>query len=254
MIDSPRPFGEQPRRDRPSLENLPPTSSAALALSTIPITHNESVQKHFISLDHVRDGDRRAAWFAVDGAATEARALPRDVPRDASETGDLPVPGGLFLHDVGNGTVRHTSTSAGAGFSRPFLTKSASPRRCRFRKEAFEERRRSAATPLQRFLDAASSSLAVFAIVMLGMLAATIACLPLLLLFKMQSVYMRTKDPRAFHEDLDASIRHLRCPPPAINPGTGSIAQRPLLGASGNHLFHQDPRHERQCVRPLLST
>merc|ERR1719491_898590 len=85
----------------------------------------------------------------------------------------------------------------------------------RFRKEAQEERMGSAVSPVQRAFDAASSSMAVFVFLLVGMVAATIACLPILLLLKIKSVLSSC----TAQENIDFCVLH-------SSPSTGTGSAR----------------------------
>merc|ERR1712238_66941 len=120
----------------------------------------------------------------------------------------------------------------------------------RFRKEAKEERMGSAVSPVQGALDTASSSMALFMFLIVGMLAATIACLPILLLLKTHSFLSSCTS----QEDIDSSVR---LSPPLTGSGTGPFIERICLGLLGNHISHKPIgipycQYDLQSVAPQL--
>jgi len=116
----------------------------------------------------------------------------------------------------------------------------------RFRKEAQEERIGSVVSPVQRASDASSSSMTLFMFLLVGMLAATIACLPILLLLKTRSVLSAC----ASQECVDSSVRHS---PLSTDSGTGPLLESLLLGFLDNHITHEAVKvPPQQCIAPLL--
>jgi len=120
----------------------------------------------------------------------------------------------------------------------------------RFRKEAREERMGSAVSPVQRAFNVASSSLVTVLLLIVGMIAATIACLPILLLLKIASILFSC----ASQEDIDSSVQPYS---PSSDPETSSFTERLLLSLFGHSSLsctsHGNSQYGNQCVTPLLS-
>jgi hypothetical protein len=102
----------------------------------------------------------------------------------------------------------------------------------RFRKEVQDERRGSVASPVCRALDAALSSVALALCALVGMVAATIVCLTVLLVLKITSVLFSC----ASQEDIGSSVRHS---PPSIDLDTSPFTERLLLCLLGSPVSHR---------------
>mmetsp|Transcript_55951 Transcript_55951/g.118976 ORF Transcript_55951/g.118976 Transcript_55951/m.118976 type:complete len:166 (+) Transcript_55951:76-573(+) len=116
-----------------------------------------------------------------------------------------------------------------------------------FRKEAREEKMGSVASPVQKVFDVASLSMIAVALLMVGLVAATIACLPMLLLLKSSSlIFSCTTD-----EYIDSSVQPYSTP---IDPEASPLVERLVLGLMTQcSLFWSDSRasqREAQCVSP----
>ncbi|KAL9178662.1 hypothetical protein ACHAXT_002000 [Thalassiosira profunda] len=110
----------------------------------------------------------------------------------------------------------------------------------RFRDEVREERRGSADSPVQRAFNVASSSAILVVFLIVGLIAATIACLPLLLALKISSAVFSCA---AHHDGVDSSVL-------PYSPSTGleysSMPERLIVSLLGG-------QYEKQVVAPLLS-
>jgi len=104
----------------------------------------------------------------------------------------------------------------------------------RFRQEARAERLGSSTSPVQRAFNVASSSCVMVIFLIIGIVSATIASLPLLLLLKVSSTVFSYYDGSPHDDIIDSSIYS----PPSDNSSSGSsiIEHSLLLGALGPQL------------------
>lgn len=125
----------------------------------------------------------------------------------------------------------------------------------RFRMEAQEERIAPAPSPIRSAFDVASSSMAVIFFLVVGMAAATIACLPFLLLLKVWASMLSFCS--LSREDVDASVRP--CSPQKMDDNVGAstmvcnYAERLLLNFLGESGASSSAQYEKQCLSPVLS-
>lgn len=122
----------------------------------------------------------------------------------------------------------------------------------RFRSEAREERLGSSAdSPVQRAFNIASSSVIVASLLIVGLLAATVACLPMLLLLKITSIFFSCSSQE---EDVDTSVRPYS---PSTDFDVSSFTERLLISMMGNASLSctsdGTSQYEEQCIAPLLS-
>lgn len=126
----------------------------------------------------------------------------------------------------------------------------------RFRKEAREERdserkrMEPAVSPVQRAFNFASSSVVLVIVLIIGVIAATIACLPILLLLKITSVAFSC----ASREDIDSSIRPCSL---SSDPETSTFTERLMLSVLGQSSLSctnsSTTSYEEHCITPMLS-
>ena len=100
----------------------------------------------------------------------------------------------------------------------------------RFRREAREERMGSADSPVQRAFNIASSSVILVIFLIVGLISATIACLPILLLLKIASIlYSFGSSPH--EDDVDSSVHPYS---PSSDIDGNSFIERSLLSLMGS--------------------
>mmetsp|Transcript_18312 Transcript_18312/g.33048 ORF Transcript_18312/g.33048 Transcript_18312/m.33048 type:complete len:173 (-) Transcript_18312:105-623(-) len=120
----------------------------------------------------------------------------------------------------------------------------------RFRKEAREEKMGATISPVQRAFNVASSSFFGVLVLIVGLIATTIACLPILLFIKLSSVVFS----HATQEDVDSSIQPY---PPSTDPVTIPLTERLLLNLLGDPSLsfssNGASQFETLCVSPLIS-
>ena len=105
----------------------------------------------------------------------------------------------------------------------------------RFRQEARAERLGSSTSPVQRAFNIASSSCVMVIFLIIGIVSATIASLPLLLLLKVSSTVFSYYDGSPHDDIIDSSI----FPPPSSGSSSNDnsiIDHSLLLGALGPQL------------------
>jgi len=108
----------------------------------------------------------------------------------------------------------------------------------RFRQEARAERLGSSTSPVQRAFNIASSSCIMVVFLIIGIVSATIASLPLLLILKVSSSVFSYYDGSSSHDDIvDSSIFPYSSPSDDNSSnGNSIIEQSLLLGALGPQL------------------
>jgi len=108
----------------------------------------------------------------------------------------------------------------------------------------------SADSPVQKAFNIASSSIITALFLIVGLIAATIACLPILLLLKVSSVLFSSWSSQ---EHVDSSLQPHSA---ATEIGTSSFAERlliNLIGDSSLSCTRDGALCENQCVAPMLS-
>ncbi|KAL3823139.1 hypothetical protein ACHAXA_010395 [Cyclostephanos tholiformis] len=130
----------------------------------------------------------------------------------------------------------------------------------RFRREALEERREykreeggtdsSAPSPVERAFDIATSSAISAFVLIIGLVAATMACLPILLLLKVSSMLFFPF--ASCHDDVDSSI--LPYSPPT-DVEASSLAERILFNFIGSRPLSDSSggNYEKPCIATMLS-
>jgi len=131
----------------------------------------------------------------------------------------------------------------------------------RFRKEASEERKEkmrderkknsSSPSPVERVVDIASSSVISALILVIVLVAATMTCLPILLLLRVSSMLFFPLN--SSQDDVDSSIRPYS--PPTDDLEASSFTERILFNFVGSPPYScsSSERYEKECIATLLS-
>ena len=126
----------------------------------------------------------------------------------------------------------------------------------RFRHEARVERMGggSAPSPVQRAFNTASSSVIIMTLMIVGLLGAMIACLPILLLIKIASTLYSFTSSCYQVDDVDSSVRPYS---PPNDSDESPYLERLLLSLMGSPSLSctnsTTCKYEMQCITPLLS-
>ena len=108
----------------------------------------------------------------------------------------------------------------------------------------------SAPSPLERAFNVASSSVITASVLIIGLVAATMACLPILLLLRVSSILLFPFN--TCQDDVDSSIRPYS---PPTDVEASSFTERVLFNFMGNrpHSSSSSVQYEKQCVATLFS-
>ena len=119
----------------------------------------------------------------------------------------------------------------------------------RFRKEAREERLGSSVSPVERAFNLALSNFVFVVILIVGLIAATIACLPILLLHKIAFTIFATCASR---EEIDWSVQSYAGI--VYLDQKSSLTERRLVSISGQssapHTEVGTSQYEKHCITP----